>query len=78
MSLLNDLAAGVECAPISFTHDSSLGRSVDVLAALATLQRDFNCMEKWARENGLKFNKGNKGKCKLLPQGQDKLSTGWG
>lgn len=77
MSLLNDLAAGVECTPISFTRDSSLGRAVYVLAALATLQQGFNWMEKWAR-NGLKFNKGNKGKCKLLPQGPNKLSTGWG
>lgn len=77
MSLLNDLAAGVEWAPISFTRDSSLGRDMDVLAALATLQQGFNWKEKWAR-SGLKFNKGNKGKCKLLLQGCNKLSTGWG
>lgn len=35
-----------------------------------------NRMEKWANMNFLKINKGNKGKCKLLPRGLNNLSTG--
>lgn len=47
-----------------------------MVAGLTTVQRDLNRMEKWANMNLLKFNKGNKGKCKVLPQGWNNLSTG--
>ena len=60
---INDLDNGTNCAPSKLADDTKLGGVVDTPDGCAVIQRNLNCLVKWAERNIVKF---NKRKCEVL------------
>ncbi|GAB0188880.1 cAMP-dependent protein kinase inhibitor alpha [Grus japonensis] len=64
---VSDMDSGLECTLSKFGNDTKLCGAVDTLEGRDAIQRDFDRLERQARENCVKF---NKAKRKVLHMGR--------
>ncbi|GAB0180516.1 cAMP-dependent protein kinase inhibitor alpha [Grus japonensis] len=64
---VRDMDSAIECTLSKFADDTKLCGVVDMLEGRDAIQKDLDRLERWARENRMKF---NKAKCKVLHVGQ--------
>ncbi|GAB0183487.1 cAMP-dependent protein kinase inhibitor alpha [Grus japonensis] len=57
------MESGMECTFSKFADDTKLCGTVNMLEGRDAIQRDLDRLEKWARENHMKFNKANARSC---------------
>ncbi|GAB0202787.1 cAMP-dependent protein kinase inhibitor alpha [Grus japonensis] len=69
---VGDTDSGIECTLCKFADDTKLCGAVNVLEGRDAIQKDLDRLERWARENHIKF---NKAKCKVLYVGRGNPNT---
>ncbi|GAB0188708.1 triadin [Grus japonensis] len=67
---VGDMDSGMECTLSKFADNTKLCGVVNTLEGRDAIQRDLDRLERWARENRMKF---NKAKCKVLHVGLHNL-----
>jgi len=66
-TFVSDMDSEIECTLSKLSNDTNLCGVVSMLEGTDATQRDLDRLERWARENLMKF---NKTKCKVLLMGR--------